>query len=489
MLFNSYIFIFLFFPFVLLGYYGLNYIKQYKLALGYITGMSLWFCGYTCLDYLVILLLSILVNFLLTEAMVRVQGGIGRKSLLAAGLLWNIGGLFCFKYFDFFAENINEVFHTDITLLRLVLPLGISFYTFQQLSYVIDSYRGDCEKYSLLEYTAYVTFFPKLIQGPIVYHHELIPQLRKEENRRLNYDNLSKGIYAFALGLAKKVLIADTFSKIVAIGYNNVKDLNTTSAILVMIAYSLQIYFDFSGYCDMAYGMGYCFNIELPINFNSPYKAQSIMEFWDRWHMTLTRFFTKYVYIPLGGNRKGILRTYLNVMIVFLISGLWHGANWTFVLWGVIHGVVDVLERCKPIKCVLAKMPKAIRIVGTFALVTFAWSLFRAESIEQAELLWNRVFEADWGSIYTPITEVFNDMIEVKLLYRLGLDNLIMSYPGLLLIIFMLIVLAACFVMKNTQEKVRDMKFTNWKIFTIVLLMVWSMISLSEVSQFLYSNF
>ena len=228
---------------------------------------------------------------------------------------------------------MNYAAKTNFGLLGLALPLGISFYTFQQLSYVIDAYRRECEQYSLLEYAAYVSFFPQLIAGPIVYHDELIPQFRKKFSS-LNYTNLSKGIYAFALGMAKKVLIADTFSKVVVVGYTDVGALNMVSALIVMVCYSLQIYFDFSGYCDMALGIGYLFDMELPINFNSPYKAASIVEFWDRWHMTLTRFFTKYVYIPLGGSRRGRVRTYVNIFIVFFVSGIWHGANWTFLLWG-----------------------------------------------------------------------------------------------------------------------------------------------------------
>lgn len=489
MLFHSYIFIFLFLPLVLLGYYGFHYVKQEKLALGYLTFMSMWFCGYTGIEYLVILLISILVNYSLVAAMSKTKGKQGRKVWLAAGILWNIGLLFCFKYYNFFIENVNAVFKTDMALLQLVLPLGISFYTFQQLSYVIDYYKGDCERYSLLEYTAYATFFSKLIQGPIAYHHELIPQFRKEENRRLNYDHLSRGIYAFALGLAKKVLIADTFSKIVTLGYDNIGSLNSPSAFLVMICYSLQIYFDFSGYCDMAYGIGLFFNIELPLNFNSPYKAQSIRDFWDRWHMTLTRFFTKYVYIPLGGSRRGTIRTYLNVMIVFIVSGLWHGANWTFILWGAMHGICSVVERFTLSEKLLNKIPKAVRVVVTFILVTFAWSLFRADSISQAYQLWHQLFHAGWGELYAPITEVFNDMIEVKVLYHAGLSNVLQIYPGFFLVLFTLAVIISCFAMKNTQEKAEHMKLTNSRIIVIVVLMLWSILSLSDVSEFLYVNF
>ena len=489
MLFHSYIFIFLFLPIVLFGYYGLHYLKQHKLALGFITAMSMWFCAYTGIGNLKVLLLNTLVNFMLVEVMARVKAKQGRKMLFIAGLFWNIGILFYYKYFDFFVENVNEVFKTDIAQLKLALPLGISFYVFQQLAYLIDSYRGDCEKYGFLEFAAYSIFFPKLIQGPLVGHVELIAQLRDEANHTLNYKNLSKGIYEFALGLAKKVLLADTLAKIVTIGYRDIPVLNTPSAFLVMVCYSLQLYFDFSGYCDMAYGIGLFFNVELPFNFNSPYKATSIMDFWDRWHITLTKFFTKYVYIPLGGNRRGTIRTYANVWLVFLISGLWHGANWTFVLWGAIHGFFSVIERFKLSKAVMARIPKAVKMVVTFILVTFLWSLFRAESVTQAMELWNRLFHAGWGEIYAPLTETFRDLIELKVLYRLGLSGIMTAYPSALLLIFIITTLLACIFMKNTQEKVLSMKISDRKIVVIVVLMVWSILSLSEVSEFLYVNF
>jgi D-alanyl-lipoteichoic acid acyltransferase DltB (MBOAT superfamily) len=367
------------------------------------------------------------------------------------------------------------------------LPLGISFYTFQQLSYVIDSYRGESENYSLLEYGAYVSFFPQLIAGPIVYHNELIPQLRDEKNHRLNYENLSRGIYTFTLGLAKKVLVADTFSKVVNIGYNNISDLNSLSAIIVMVCYSFQIYFDFSGYCDMACGIGYMFNVELPINFNSPYKAASISEFWDRWHMTLTRFFTKYVYIPLGGSRKGKLRTYLNVLIVFFVSGVWHGANWTFILWGVINGLGNIFDRL--FGRFFKWVPKAIKVVITFIFSTFAWSLFRADSISQAFELWGRLKAQSDMALFGEIAETFNDLVEVKLIYRLGISSIIDNYPAIPLLIFVIAVLLACFFMRNTQEKAADGRYNGRRIATTVILMVWSIISLSDVSEFLYFNF
>lgn len=487
MLFNSYIFIFLFFPLTLIGYFGLSYARKYKAALAFLVGMSLWFYGYNNIYYLAILIVSIILNYGIANRMKCLKAGRMRRFVMLAGVFLNIGILLYFKYYDFFIENINAALKAELPLLKLALPLGISFYTFQQLSYVIDVYRDECESYSFLEYAAYVSYFPQLVAGPIVYHSELIPQFRDPAKKRINFDNLCKGLYAFSLGLAKKVLLADTFSKIVTVGYGNISDLNTPSVILVMVCYSLQIYFDFSGYCDMAYGMAYMMNIELPQNFNSPYKAASITEFWDRWHMTLTRFFTRYVYIPLGGSRAGTFNTYRNILIVFLISGFWHGANWTFILWGTLHGICKVFERL--LKVAEWRIPKFIKIGVTFALVTLAWSLFRAESISDAFLLWSRLFSGEFGPVYEPITEKFNELIEMKFLYRVGLGNIIDSYPFLFPALFAGVSYAACHTMRNTQEKVVRLKLTNLKLITVVILMLWSILSLSEISEFLYFNF
>lgn len=487
MLFNSYIFVFLFFPLAVAGYYWLHHMKLEKAALGYLIAMSMVFYGYNSIQYLVILAVSILVNYLLVNGMNRTPKAAGRRLFLITGLLYNLGILFYFKYYDFFIENVNAVFKTNYSFLRLALPLGISFYTFQQLSYVIDAYRGDCERYSLLEYAAYVSFFPQLIAGPIVYHDELIPQLRAEENHHIRYENLCKGIYAFSLGMAKKVLIADTLSKVVTVGYANVDALNSVSTILVMICYSMQIYFDFSGYCDMAYGIGFMFNVELPVNFNSPYKAASVREFWDRWHMTLTRFFTKYVYIPLGGSRRGTVRTYVNTMIVFLVSGIWHGANWTFILWGVVNGLGNLYDRL--FDRILQKVPRIFRVAVTFCFCTIAWSMFRAESVGQGLQMIGNLAKYGDGRLYGEIAEVFNQMIEVRLLGRLGLQFLIQACPWLMLTVFVLLVLLACLVLRNTQEKVNDNRYGTKRILVIVGLLLWSILSLSEVSEFLYFNF
>lgn len=493
MLFNSYIFVFLFFPLVVAGYYWLHHKKLERAALGYLVLMSLVFYGYNCigdvviLAHLFILAAGILINYLVAGLMEKARGAAGRRMLLILGLLYNLGVLFYFKYYDFFIDNVNAVFKTDYHLLKLALPLGISFYTFQQLSFVIDSYRRDCARYSLLEYAAYVSFFPQLIAGPIVYHDELIPQLRAEKNHRIQYENLCKGIYAFALGMAKKVLIADTLSKIVTAGYSNVGELNRVSALLVMVCYSLQIYFDFSGYCDMACGIGYMFNVELPVNFNSPYKAASVREFWDRWHMTLTRFFTRYIYIPLGGSRRGTVRTYGNVLLVFLVSGIWHGANWTFILWGVINGLGNLFDRL--FDRVLQRIPHMVRVAVTFCFCTLAWAMFRADSVEQGLQMIGSLRVAGDARLCAEITEPFHQILEVRMLGRLGLGPLMQAQPWVMPAAFAAVLVLACLLMRNTQEKVKDGRYGPGRILATVGLLIWSILSLSEVSEFLYFNF
>lgn len=493
MLFNSYIFIFFFFPVVLLGYYGLNHMKLYKPAMLFMVGMSLWFCGYQNAYYLIVLMISVGTNYLILCLMKRAKAEevIGRihirKIYLWTGILLNIGILFIFKYYDFFVENLNAAFKTNMPLLDLLLPLGISFYTFGQLSFLVDAYGHECDDYSMLEYAAYVLFFPKFMQGPIAYHSEIITQFRDEQKKKINFENLSRGLYAFALGLAKKVLIADTLAKLVNVGYGDIAGLNTSGAIFIMVSYSLQIYFDFSGYCDMAYGIGYMLNIELPINFNSPYKAVSISDFWDRWHMTLTRFFTRYIYIPLGGSRKGRIRTYVNVLIVFLISGLWHGANWTFIVWGLFNGLIIVIE--KLLKVSNWKLPKGLRVGVTFILTTFAWSVFRAPTLADAGLMWNRLLHGGIGPVAQVIIDTFQELVEISVLYRPGVWYMTDSHPGLLPVLFIVSLVVACFTMKNTQEKMLQLKFTTGKFIVVVVLMLWSIVSLSEISQFLYSNF
>lgn len=484
MLFNSYIFIFLFLPIALAGYYILNCFKQYKISNMFLVGMSLWFYGYFNKWYLFILVGSVVVNFILSKSMERLKGR-SKKLGLILGICANVAVIFYFKYYDFFIENINWVFRASFQLKNIILPLGISFFTFQQISYLVDSYRGETKDYSFTEYALFVTFFPQLIAGPIVLHSEMIPQFRNEKNRHFIPQNFSRGMYIFAMGLFKKVIIADTFGKAVTFGYDTISTLSSMEALIVSLSYTFQLFFDFSGYCDMAIGIGDMFNIDMPQNFNSPYKATSIMEFWDRWHMSLTRFLRTYIYIPLGGNRKGKIRTYINVMIVYLVSGIWHGANWTFILWGLLHGAFSCLNRM--FESLWGKLNKVTQWATTFMLVNVLWIFFRAESISSAILF---IKEMCCLSSFTIRKELYNcfNLPELKILEKIPIVNTLLSkITGYSLWLF---ILGAFFIVLNLRNS-KEMKFrpTIMKSLLTVIFMLWSVVSFAGVSTFLYFNF
>lgn len=490
MLYNSYIFIFCFLPVVLIGYYILNHFQYYKSATIWLCFASLFFYVFFNWSYLVIILSSILGNYLLSvrirpQEISETNGTVDlkRRLYLFIGLTGNLGALFYFKYFDFFISNLNQVFGTDFRLLKLLLPLGISFFTFQQVSYLLDCFHGKIPGYALSEYALFVTFFPQLIAGPIVLHSEMIPQFMDKERRKFQSDNFAKGLMAFSFGLSKKVLLADTFAKAVDAGYSNVDSLGTANALIVMLCYTFQIYFDFSGYCDMATGIGKFFNIDIPMNFNSPYRAKTITEFWSRWHMTLTRFFTAYIYIPLGGNRKGLCRTCCNVMVVFLVSGIWHGADWTFILWGIMHGAASVVTRIFREK--IKDWHPAFSWLCTFSFVNAAWIFFRADSISQAIEFIRQIYNLNFTPVLGGIRDAFLLPEFGWLLERLGKRE----YSYMLWAGFLLFGLSACLQMKNTNERLEGFRHQASSAVICGILSVWSVLSLSGVSVFLYWNF
>lgn len=487
MLFNSYIFIFLMLPVTLIGYYFLNHIKQYKAGLCFLLGMSFWFIGYMNWMYLLILLPSILVNYYVTWKMHSIKDNKRKKILLIIGILLNLLLLFVFKYYDFFLENANRIFVTDFSLLQIFLPLGISFYTFKQITYLVDCYRNPDISYDLLSYATYVSFFPQFIQGPIVLQGEMIPQFFDKDKKIFSYDEFAKGLYLFSIGLGKKVLLADNLAKIVNSGYGNIEELNSPSAILTMFAYTLQIYFDFSGYCDMAIGISQMFRIDLPINFDSPYKATSIDEFWDRWHITLTRFFTRYVYIPLGGSRKGMFRTYINVFLIFLLSGIWHGAAWTFILWGVLHGVAMLVSRT--VRLLKIQIPKVIGLITTFLFVNVAWVFFRADTIQDAFLLLRKMVTGGFGSIDSEINESISKVLEVSLLERVDVLDIFERLPGIYSILFVSILTFICLFTRNSITRQKQMKLTVFYGVLTIILLFYCILSLSGISEFIYFNF
>ncbi len=487
MLFNSYIFVLLFLPLTLIGYFVLNHFKKYRLASVYLLSMSLWFYAYFNIKYLPIIVISILANFGFYKLFKSGCAAWLKKSVLIFAVLLNIGVLFYFKYYDFFFENINAVFKTSFALKHLLLPLGISFFTFQQLSFVIDSYKGEVPEYDLINYALFVTYFPQLIAGPIVTHDELVPQLLCEEKRKFNFENLAKGLYGFALGMGKKVLIADIFGNAVNWGYSSLDVINSTDAIMLMLAYTVQIYFDFSGYCDMAMGIAKMMNLDLPQNFNSPYKALTITEFWKRWHMTLTRFFTKYIYIPLGGSRKGQARMLLNTMIVFLVSGLWHGSDWSFILWGALHGLFSVIT--KVFNKFFSKLHPALNWIITFLFVNVTWIFFRADTVSDALRVIANIGSMNFGPINPEILSNFRlEGVEMAfaVLFKTELSVL---YPEVFFLGFGVLAFILALGCQNVKEKMDGFKPTFWKALLTVVLLVWSIISMSGMSSFLYFNF
>lgn len=505
MLFNSYIFILFFLPVTIGGYFLINKYKKTKTSidLWWLFLMSLWFYGYTNPRYLVLLLLSIEINYFVSG---KINAGRDSNKAKAAkgwmifGVVFNVALLLYFKYFNFFVSNINLAFGTDWTLKNLVLPLGISFFTFKQIAYVVDCYRMEQRiYYKWIEYATYVAFFPQLISGPIGLHYEFVPKMREKALKKINYENMNQGLYAVAMGLAKKGLIADNLSKMIDVGFADIRHLSGASAWLLMLAYTLQLYFDFSGYSDVALGIEKMLNLEPVVNFNSPYKAKTVSEFWSRWHMSLTRFFTRYLYIPLGGSRKGKMRTYLNTMIVFCLSGLWHGANWTFVLWGFLHGLFMTAEKIikdfwkniikiKIENKILLFLGRVVGWIYTFLFVNLAWILFRVTDMKEAKRFVSKLFINDW--IISPaILEKVNNLLEIRIFVRVGLSDIVGEYSWFPCVLIMIALLLAVLFMKNTQEKMVMEKYGVLRSVFVVGLLVWSIISFADVSEFLYFNF
>lgn len=489
--FNSYVFVLAFLPVTVSAYFLLNKAKCNRIADLFLICASLVFYGYYNYIYALFLVASVLLNYLIAVLIRRER--LNRRVLLIFGLLLNIGVLFTFKYYNFFVGSFNAVLGSSIRLLSILIPIGISFYTFQQISFIVDTYRDpDTVRYSLLEYAKYATFFPYILEGPIAYHHEIIPQFHKHGCRQINFDNLAKGLWLFAIGMGKKVIIADSLGLLVDDSFSHIGDLGSVKACFVMLSYTMQIYFDFSGYCDMAVGVAKMFNIDLPLNFNSPYKALNISDFWKRWHMTLTRFFTKYVYIPLGGNRRGSARTYLNMIVVFLVSGLWHGANWTFVLWGLAHGIASVLTRILEKRTNLLKssdsIPKKLVCWGiTFLFVNLTWVMFRADTVSDAMLFYKQLFSFNLMSIDASFRQLaLTDGVKLigKLVPVVG-ELIVNNWNGILLAIALVFSVGV----KNEVGKIAQWRPSTVKMCIAAGILVYCALSFSGVASFLYWNF
>lgn len=386
MLFNSWQFILAFLPITFGVYFYLNRARLTIAAKVWLVLANLFFYSFWNINYLALILTSMMFNFALGSSLGKESNSliarISRKKTLFFGVAVNLIALGFFKYATFAVGNFNQIFNSSFPLPTIVLPLAISFFTFQQIAYLVDSYYQETKEYDFLNYALFVTFFPQLIAGPIVHHKEMMPQFASPKNLFIRYDNILQGLFIFGIGLFKKVAIADTFSTWVTAGFDSDKVLDFYAAWATSLSYTFQIYFDFSGYCDMAIGLALLFNIRLPLNFSSPYKALDIQDFWRRWHITLSRFLRNYLYIPLGGNKVSSSRTYCNLMTTFVLGGLWHGATWMFVLWGALHGAGLIIHRLW--QKLGYKLPKPISWLLTFLFINFAWIFFRAETSERA---------------------------------------------------------------------------------------------------------
>ncbi len=504
MLFNSYGFVFLFFPLVLAGYHICQKAgqrlwggsRQTGLVKGLLLAASLIFYGCAHPEYVPVLIGSIALNYGLSWQILQAgheSGGLNKKKLaLAAGIVLDLGALVCFKY-------INP---------GGFVPLGISFFTFTQIAFLMECYRGSLKRVDLLSYSLYVSFFPKMIQGPIALPYEMLPQFEDPGRRAVDWERIYRCLYLFVLGLFKKILIADTLGGAVDFGYADLQALNSWDGLIVMLSYTLQLYFDFSGYCDMAMGVAGFFGIELPLNFDSPYKASDILGFWKRWHITLTRFFTKYLYIPLGGNRKGKARTYLNCLIVFFLSGIWHGSGWQFVIWGLMHGILYVATKAwkdshagegqkgnstagamrKSSRQGRYSVGKVFCVFLTFLYVNIAWVFFRAPSVSDALSLIKRICSCQFGRVNWDLAGCFNLDEFWYVIKVLGVDGWQYAHY-ILMVVLLAFALGLVFFGESAVDYTKRAKPNAVNVAVMVVLFVWSILSFSGVSSFLYVNF
>ncbi len=437
-----------------------------------------------------------LFNYVLGNSLARAETNdkvgnkrikVARNSLLFIGVAVNLGLLGYFKYSDFLIGNINYVLVADIKLLNLALPLAISFFTFQQIAYLVDSYRHETKEYDFLNYAIFVTFFPQLIAGPIVHHKEMMPQFLSASSKVINYRNISLGLFIFTMGLFKKVVIADSFSEWANLGFDTATVLNFFEAWATSLSYTFQLYFDFSGYTDMAIGLALLFNIRLPINFNSPYKAVNIQDFWRRWHITLSRFLKDYVYVPLGGNRVKNIRIYGNLLGTFVLGGIWHGAGWTFVFWGGLHGLALILHRVWSLLGI--KMWRWFAWLITFNFINVAWVFFRANDWADAMKVLKGMVGIS-GVVFKEKNEKFLSFLST---YDVVSFGNIAEHIGKNSDVFIWIPVCLLVVLKtkNAYQYMNNLRFNDKTAFVSGIIFTTSVIymSLHEVSDFLYFNF
>lgn len=514
MLFNSYTFIFLFLPVVVPLFYLAVNKTRFTVALSFLVLCSLFFYAYWNPAYLPLLLGSVVFNFYCGKWL-SVKPNF---SVAAFGVSTNVALIAYYKYADFFISNANVITGADYTLQNVILPLGISFFTFQQITYLVDTYKGNKQNYSLLDYCQFVTFFPQLIAGPIVHHQEMMPQFNRVAILANVRQNVAVGFTLFFLGLFKKVVLADSVSVFATPVFQTAEmgaQVTLVEAWVGSLAYTLQLYFDFSGYSDMAIGLARIFGITLPVNFDSPYKATNIIDFWRRWHITLSRFLRDYIYIPLGGNRKGQIRRLSNIFTTMLIGGLWHGAGWTFIVWGAMHGGFIVINHIWISLTSRNRFATHVRTTWIYRLlshlltllaVIVAWVVFRAESWDAAASILSSMFGLNGIALPTQLSSIADITPNLVAQFNVSFGNFLLNELFDLneAVIWITALLAVCLFAPNSQSLMRLYKPTvgkaievaqltwqpnlGWALAVSILATV-SVMNLSGVTEFLYFNF
>ncbi|MGQ5525275.1 MBOAT family O-acyltransferase [Chitinimonas sp. PSY-7] len=512
MLFNSYVFIFVFLPIVLGGFYIIGQ-RSHQFASVWLAAASLFFYGWWDSRFVGLLLASIAFNYcagyvitLWSERSKRQQ-----KWLLGLAIAVNLALLAYFKYANFFVSNLAALTGTTLSIGEVLLPLGISFYTFTQIAFLVDTYQGKVKEYRFIHYTLFITYFPHLIAGPVLHHKEMMPQFARPTTCQLNWDNIATGLTIFLFGLGKKVLIADKLAEYATPVFHAVAQGGQPMLLeswIGVLAYTMQLYFDFSAYSDMAIGISLLFNVQLPINFNSPYKSTSIIEFWRRWHMTLSRFLRDYLYIPLGGNQNGAASRYLNLMITMLLGGLWHGAGWTFVIWGGLHGcylLINHAWRATQVKLGWANPGRLATFAGgvlTFLAVVVGWVFFRADSASSAVNLLQGMAGLNGISLAPElaVSKLGNSLAALGTQFQGAMPLTELNPRKAFNIILVAMLIAFC--MPNVQEIVQTpaaerkglLRYLawrpNWAYASVLLIVTYFVLAnLHRQSEFLYFQF
>jgi alginate O-acetyltransferase complex protein AlgI len=503
MLFTSFQFIFVYLPLVFLGFF-----LVYRL-LGGLQGAVVWlgvasvfFYGWWNMVYVSLLLASIVFNYgvgyLLAKRGNNQSSQVFSRRALIFSVAANLILLGYFKYANFFLGEAGQIFSVHVDTLEIILPLGISFFTFTQIAFLVDVYRGKAKEYNFANYLLFVTWFPHLIAGPVIHHAQMMPQFRDPKTYRIRSRNLAIGFALIAVGFSKKLLLADPISAYpdpVFAAAASGQALGLAVAWTGALAYTLQIYFDFSGYCDMAVGLSMLFGIKLPINFNSPYKAPNIIEFWRRWHMTLSQFLRDYLYISLGGNRHGEARRLINIMLTMLLGGLWHGANWTFIVWGGLHGLylcINHLWQKIPAKLRVGRLVPSILhypigVVSTFLFVVVAWVVFRADSLKAAKVILMGMFTIQSGASWDVILKSTSSITYIG--YLLVSMSIIWLFPNIYETLDLLE--RRTKVIDQTGQKVARMICVTFGVVCGLLLSLSlaSTFGVNVISPFLYFQF